>query len=156
MADPLSITASSFAVVGVVDVVLRASVECCRFLSEIKGAPAEIGGLQSCIKNNIELLRALKKHVDELQDPASAMCLSAAELNTTLSGFTSSLRALQRELNTLQVLARKYNSNDRVWTRVKFVLDARKISKSLERLDRSKSTLNVTLSLVEGLAEIPR
>jgi len=154
MADPFSITASSFAVVGVADVVLRASIECCRFLSEINGAPAEIDRLQTCIKENMGLVDTLKEHLDDLRTPASAMSLSAIDSSSALNSFNSSIRAIHRELNALRALANRYGLGDKSWARVKWVLDERKISKSLENLERSKFTLSVALSLVEGFVNL--
>lgn len=153
MPDPFSIAASSFAVVGVADVVLRASVECYRFLSEIKDAPAEIDKLRLCIKENEELVRALKDYLNESRNPASTISASAVDLNLVLDRFGSSVRALQRELNTLVVLTKKYRGTTKTWGRIKWLLDERKICKTLERVERSKSTLSVALSLVEGFVD---
>ncbi|KAF2785996.1 hypothetical protein K505DRAFT_205690, partial [Melanomma pulvis-pyrius CBS 109.77] len=150
MPDPLSLAASSFAVIGVADVVLRVGVECCRFLSEIKDAPAEIDSLRTCIKDNLQLVDTLKKHSDDLRDPAPPMSLPATDASSALDGFNSSIRALHRELNALQALAKKHSGIDKTWARVKWILDERKINKSLEKLERSKSTLGVALSLLEG------
>jgi len=147
MADPLSIAASSFAVVGAVDVVLRVSVECGRFLSEIKDAPAEIDALRIYIAENRQLVETLKKRLEELK---ISPILPTANLASAFAMFTSSVRALQRELNALQMLAKKYSRIDKTWTKLKWVLDARKTIKSIEKLERSKSTLSVALSLVEG------
>lgn len=150
MADPFSIAASSFAVVGAVDVVLRASNECRRFLSGIKDAPAEIATLQACVRENEGLLTELKKHFEELRSPVSTISPSAFDADPALDGLNSSIRALQRELLALQTLTRKHKGSDRTWGRVKWLLDERKVAKSLERLEKSKSTLGIALSLVEG------
>lgn len=150
MTDPFSIVASSFAVVGAADVVLRASVECCRFLSGIKDAPAEIAQLRVSIQENKKLIESLRKHLDELRDPASSISMSANDPISALDGFDSSFRALHRELNSLQKLAKRYSGVDRTWARVKWLLDERKIGRSLEKLERSKSMLGIALSLIEG------
>ncbi|KAF2474987.1 uncharacterized protein BDR25DRAFT_255524, partial [Lindgomyces ingoldianus] len=153
MPDPLSIAASSFAVVGVADFVLRASIECCRFLSEIKDAPDEISRLQISIKENKQLVNALKTHLNDLRDPASLISFSAVELNQAFDGFNTSVRALKRELNNLLGLEKRHNGVDKTWGRVKWLLDERKVRKSLEKLEWSKSTLSVSLSLVEGFVD---
>jgi hypothetical protein len=119
MADPFSIAASSFAVVGVADIVLRASIECCRFLSEIKGAPAEIDRLQTRIKENMGLVDTLKEHLNDLRTPASAMSLSVIDSSSALDGFNSSVRAIHREQNALRALAKRYGMSDKTWARVK-------------------------------------
>jgi chromosome segregation ATPase len=156
MADPFSITTSSFAVLGAADVVLRASVELRRFLSEIKGAPAEIDSLRISIEENTQLVDIMKQHLNDLGNPVSSMSLSASDMTSALEGFKSSVRALDRELNTLRVLAKRYTGSDKTWASVKWVLDERKVSKSLEKLERSKVTLNVALSLVEGFVDLSR
>lgn len=150
MAEPLSTAASAFAIVGVADVVLRATVECHRFLSGIKDAPAEIKELQACLQENKQLFKALIKHLEDLRDLTSSISAFARESSSALDGLTSAIRALDRELKALQISIKKYNGHDKTWARVKWVLDNRKISKSVEKLERSKSTLSVFLALVEG------
>lgn len=153
MADPFSITASSFAVVGAADVVVRLSLECHRFLSEIKDAPEEIDRLRTSIKENRELVDTLMKHLADLRDPTSSISSSTIDLSPAINQTNSSVRALQRELNALLLLSKKYNGGNKTWERVKWVLDERKISKCLERLERTKSTLGVVLLLLEGFVE---
>jgi hypothetical protein len=152
MPDPFSVAASSFAVVGVVDVLLRASVECCRFLSEIKGAPEEIDRLRTSITENNQLFETSKKYLDDLQNPTSPICSPDADvqLSQALDQLKSSLRALQREIEALSILAKRFSGKDKAWMRFKFLLDTKKINKCLEKLERTKSTLSVVLSLVEG------
>lgn len=150
MPDPFSTAASSFAVVGAVDVVFRASVACRRFLSDIKDAPEEIDRLRTCITENTELFDNLKKYSADLQDPTSPMSSPHADLRQALNQLESAAKALQRELNSVGVLAKKFSGKDKTWTKVKFVLDGKKINKCLEKLERTKSTLTLVLSLVEG------
>lgn len=150
MADPFSIVASSFAVVGVTDVVLRLSAECYRFLSDIKDAPAEIVRLRNCVKDNEQLLVSLKRHVDELRCSGAMISPPTPASNSDLDGLPASIRALQRELGNLKSLAKKHGGRDKTWARIKWVLDDRKVNKSVEKLESTKATLSLALALVQG------
>ncbi|KAH7139279.1 hypothetical protein B0J11DRAFT_610664 [Dendryphion nanum] len=150
MADPFSIVASSFAVVGVTDVVLRLSAECYRFLSDIKDAPAEIVRLRNCIKDNDQLLVSLKRHLDELRCSAAMISPPTPASNSDLDGLPASIRALQRELGNLKSLVKKHGGGDKTWARIKWVLDDRKVNKSVEKLESTKATLSLALALVQG------
>jgi hypothetical protein len=155
MADPFSIGASSFAVVGAADVVLRASAECYRFFSSIKDAPDEVNQLCIAIKENKRLVQSLQKHLDELRDPASCISMPTQSSTSELYGFDSAFRALQREMIALEKLAKKHNGPNKTWGRVKWYLDERKIAKSREKLERAKSMLGLALSLLEGFVGTP-
>ena len=153
MTDPFSMAASSFAVVGVADVVLRASVELCRFLSEIKDAPAEVERLRDFVMENTLLVEHSKQFLEELKRrPPSASALDV-NLSGALYLFTSAIRALRRELNALAILARKHNGSNKSWGRIKWVLDERKINKSFLAFETSKTTLNNALALVSRFVD---
>lgn len=147
MVDPFSVVASSFAVIGVADVVLRTSCEVCRFLSEIKDAPLEIENLRRCIHENTLLVHTSKQYMEALKDQASSESPSAADLSRAIGLFTSAIRALDRELGALVALSKRHCGARRSWGTVKWVLDQRKISNSLQKLEHSKSTLNNALVL---------
>lgn len=148
MADPLSLAAGSFAVVGVVDVVLRASVECCRFLSALKDAPEEIGRLQSCIETNKALVESFKTHLGEQRGLAAA--LSATHAEEALKLFESSIKSFDRELSALKLLATRYAAKRKLWGSIKYHLDDRKVNQSLRNLENAKSGLCAAFSLVGG------
>jgi hypothetical protein len=154
MVDPLSVAASAFAVVGVIDVVLRASIEFCRFLSEIKDAPKEVEQLRNNINGTIHLLNASKKCLEDLQNNTFPTDSSSIDVTDTIEQFRVAIRSLDRELKPLVALTKKPNLADRSWARVKWVLNERKVEKSLQKLEYSKSTLTNALVLVGWCVDV--
>lgn len=148
MTDPLSLAAGSFAVVGVVDVVLRASGEVYKFLSEIKDAPAEVEQLRYCVQETTLLVHTSKQYLEEIRLHTSSASTSAADMSRALGLFTSAVRALDRELSALIMLAKKFNGVRRSWEKVKWFLDQRKLSNSLRKLENAKSMLSSALIFV--------
>ena len=148
MADPFSLAAGSFAVLGVVDVVLRASIECCRFLSALKDTPEEITRLCSCIKINKLLVELFKKHLDGMQSLAAT--LSTTDTKEALKLFESSVKSFDRELSNLKLLETRYKAKKKIWSSIKYHLDDRKVNKCLRNLENAKSGLCAALSLVGG------
>ena len=145
MADPLSLAASAFAVAGVADLLLKYSVECCHFLSEIKDAPTEVQRLLTCLQENTLLIETSKHYLDEL---ASSRCPSTPDLTRASHHFSSAIRALDRELAALVALTKKYKDSQKSWGKIKWVLDKQKINGSMRRLENSKATLTSALVLV--------
>jgi hypothetical protein len=76
MADPLSVVASSFAVVGVADIVLRTCLKCRQFLSDIEDAPTSIETLETCLRSNISLVQTLRNHVNYYTTSQKIECRS--------------------------------------------------------------------------------
>jgi hypothetical protein len=148
MAEPFSLVASSFAVVGLADVVLRAGKECCQFLNAIKDAPTEVEQLQCSIHDNVLLVEDSKRYWEELKECASLTSSATTSLSRALPQFKSALRALDRELVALATLAKRHSVNIKSWGRIQWVLDERKILKSLQKFEISKSTLVAALVLV--------
>lgn len=93
MIEPFSVAASSFAVVGLADVVLRAGKEFCQFLDAIKDAPTELERLRSCIHDNTLLVEESKRYWEDLKDHASLTSSSTTTLSRALPQFTSALRS---------------------------------------------------------------
>ncbi|KAF2875575.1 hypothetical protein BDV95DRAFT_602990 [Massariosphaeria phaeospora] len=154
MAEPLSLAASIFAVAGAADVVVRASVECCRFLSAITGAPADIECLRGSIEENQLLAQNLRQYLIEVNTTsgssisAPASAASSPDLRDALKLFYSAIKALRREFGELDKLGKKYSGPNRMWGRIKFVLDERKIRQHMTRLQSSKSTIANALALI--------
>jgi hypothetical protein len=148
MADPLSVVASSFAVVGVADIVLRTCLKCRQFLSDIEDAPTSIENLQTCLRNNTSLVQTLRNHVQDLESNASAADL--VELQPAIDQFDITIKQLRRETDTLFVRCLKYNKMSKKWANVRHVLAERDIRKTTEQMERAKATLSVVLSLIEG------
>jgi hypothetical protein len=149
MAEPFSVATGSFAVIGLADVVLRAGKEFYQFLDTIKEAPTEVERLRYCIHDNTLLVEESKHYWQDLKDRAP---LTSSSSTTTLSRalpqFTSALRSLDRELSTLVTLVKRHDGITKSWGRIKWVLDERKILKSLQKLEISESTLLTALLLV--------
>ncbi|KAF2440247.1 hypothetical protein P171DRAFT_435078 [Karstenula rhodostoma CBS 690.94] len=148
MTDPFSVAASSFAVVGVADVVLRTCLKCHQFLSDIEDAPASIDDLKTCLRNNTSLVQTLRKHIQDLEATASPS--DRAELQPAIEQFKVAIGLLRREMATLLARASKYNRMRKTWANVRHVLAEKDIRKTTERMEHAKSTLSVALSLVEG------
>lgn len=148
MADPFSIAASSFAVLGVADVVLRTCLKCHRFLSDIQDAPASVETLTICLLNNTSLVQSLKKHIYGLKSTASPV--EIIELQPAIEHFKTAIGALRREMDTLSGRFLKYNRMSKTWANVKHVVGEKEVRKIIERMEHSKSILSVALSLVEG------
>lgn len=147
MIEPFSVAASSFAVVGVADVVLRAGKEVYQFLNAIKDAPAEVERLRQCIHDNALVVQESKRYWEELKQSASSISSSTTSLSQAFLQFISPLRSLDRELSALGSLVKRYKGVTS-WGRIKWVFDERKILKSLQKLEMSKSTLTALLVLV--------
>ncbi|KAL1612091.1 hypothetical protein SLS60_000314 [Paraconiothyrium brasiliense] len=152
MSDPLSIAASSLAVVGAADVVLRAGVECYHFLSDIQKAPASIEHLKSSLENTTALVETLRKHIQKhIRDSGSSVpSADLVELQPVFKQFNSTIVTLQRDLKPLSVRAAKYSKMSKTWASIRHVLEEKDIQKISERIAQSKSSLSITLSLIEG------
>jgi hypothetical protein len=150
MAEPFSVAASCFAVVGLADVVSRAGKEFYQFLNAFEDAPTDAARLRDCIHDIILLVEESKRYWEGLKDHVSSVpsSESATSLRQALPQFKSSLRSLDREMSSLVTVARRYDGITKSWVRVRWVLDWRKIDKSLQRLESSKSTLVGALLLV--------
>ena len=148
MTDPFSVAAGSFAVVGVADVVLRAGKDFCQFLRAIQDAPTEVESLRCCIEDAVILVQDLRRYWQELKQSDPSTSSSAASLNQALPQFQRALRTFDRELSSLLTLAKRYKGSSKRWAMIKWVLDERKILKSLQNLEVAKTTLGVALVLV--------
>lgn len=148
MSDPLSVAASAFAVVGVADVVLRTSIELRRFLSEIKDAPKEVEWLKNCLDDTSRLLNASKKCLQDLQNSTPLTTSSNIDVTGAVEQFSTTIRSLDREFKTLITISKKHKLGNKSWARVKWVLDERKVEKTLQKMEYSKSTLTNALVLV--------
>lgn len=147
MVEPFSVAASSFAVVGLADVVLRSGKEIYQFLSAIKDAPEEVDRLQCSIGDTALLVENVKCHAQELSQSDSLTTTTPTSASQMMLQIQSALRSLDRELSALVKLAKRYQTMHNKWERIKWVLDERKILKSLRKLEASKSALVAALVL---------
>lgn len=141
MSGALETAASAFAIVGVVDVLIRSCREVFGFLSEVKDAPENITKLSMSISDTIQLSRASKLCLDKLHVQPVALPNSEAILT-----LESAIKALNRETHALKVLIAKYKGN-KTWSRVKYVLSDIKIKKATTHLEANKSVLSAALTL---------
>lgn len=141
MSGALETAAGAFAVVGVIDVLLRSCREIHGFLSDVKDAPNSIAKLSASIYDTIRLSRASKACLDDLKTRSVASSKSEAIL-----ALESATKALNRELQALRVLIAKFKGG-RTWSRVKYVLSDAKIDKANKHLEANKSLLAAALSL---------
>lgn len=148
MADPFSLAASSFAIIGVADVVLRACLKCHQFLSDVQDAPTAIDDLKTSLRNSTSLLQALKSHVQQIE--ASASLQHRAELAPAFEQFAIGIKSLRRETDKLLIRCLKYSKMKKTRANVRHVLAEKDIRKTNEQVEHAKSTLSVALSLVEG------
>jgi hypothetical protein len=138
----LETAASALAVVSIADVLIRTGRNVYSFLHDITDAPDDLQRLHERIDENTILAEVSKECLQELsKDPQ----LTAA--TKVVGSFDTTLRALNRELQSLSRLIAKYKYNKKTWSRVKYVLDERKINKVLENLERVKSNLTSILTL---------
>ena len=150
MADPLSLVANICAVIGAAEIALRASIEFSGFLIDLKDAPSEIERLRIGLQENTLLLESAKHYLEELKDRVARPVASAelTRLTEALALFTSATRAFQREVVSLATVARKHQGVRKSWGRIKWVLDERKVGRSMHRLEESKSALTIALVFV--------
>ena len=152
MSDPLSIATGSFAVVGVLDVVLRTGRELYAFIGAIKDAPRHLMDLKLSLADVNLLVGDVKLYLDELEvsAPAAGLILSK---NSTPSRqpplpLSAALKSFQRELSSLLASVNRHGDLAKPLGKLKYILDERKVSMSLQKLETSKSTLNGVLVLI--------
>ncbi|KAI4652122.1 hypothetical protein J4E93_002319 [Alternaria ventricosa] len=136
MSGSLEVAAGIFAIIGVADVVVRMGREVHGFLRDIAGAPEEIDRLCTTVKETALLAETVKQLLDTL-----ACRKQPNATNHVVALFESALKSLQRELQNLRILSARFRSGGKTWSRVKYVLDERKIIKMFNNLERSKTLL---------------
>jgi hypothetical protein len=141
MSGAFEAAAGAFAVVGVVDVLIRTGREIFSFLSDIKDAPNNITRLTDSINDTVQLAQASKACLDSLHNSAAPLPKTGATLV-----LDSAIKALNRELQGLKSLTVKFKGN-KTWGRVKYVLNDAKIDKATRYLETHKSLLSSALTL---------
>ena len=128
MSAGLEFAAGIFAIIGVAEVIVRTGREVHGFLRET-------------VKQILETL-ASRKPADTT-DRITAL-------------FESALKSLQRELQNLRILNARFRGvSNKTWSRVKYVLDERKVNKMFNNLERAKSLLANSLHVASRYM-IPR
>jgi hypothetical protein len=133
--------ASAFAVVGVVDVLLRTGRDLYSFLRDVADAPEELRRLCDSIKDNLTLYETSRQCRNDLQNRTASGAVSNA-----LISLESANKALSRELQSLKLLVAKFKGV-KTWSRVKYVLNESKVSKAVTALEYAKSLLANSLTL---------
>ncbi|KAF3047942.1 hypothetical protein E8E11_008173 [Didymella keratinophila] len=145
MSGALEVAAGAFAVVGVVDVLVRTGRELYNFLRDIGDAPANAAILCETVAESILLAEASKRYLLQLQSHTQH-----APIADTTGAFTSALKALDREIRSLKLLTIKCKGNKKRWSSIRYALSEQRIDKALSNMERSKSTLANTLTMGFG------
>ncbi|KAH7351474.1 hypothetical protein BKA66DRAFT_475884 [Pyrenochaeta sp. MPI-SDFR-AT-0127] len=135
--------AGAFAVVGVADVVVRASREISTFIRDVADAPNQIKALQEHLQEVAVLAQACNHYVHKRNTVTHSLVPASL-----FSSLTTALKALNRELQGIKAHISKFKGPRKTWTRVKYVLDECRINKALSSLERSRTLLADTLVLV--------
>ena len=141
MSGAFETAAGAFAVVGVVDVVIRTGREIFAFLSEVKDAPSNIEKLLSSINDTVQLSQAAKACLGSLDTRHSSLPKAEAVLS-----LESAIKALNRELQSLKGMTAKFRGS-KTWSRVKYVLNNAKVDKAIRNLESNKLLLSGVLTL---------
>lgn len=142
MSGPLELAAGVFAVIGVADVAVRTGRDFYGFLRKIADAPNEVEKLCVVIQE-VTLLAEASKELFEGTGRYKSSCTT----RQTVNALEMSLKSFNREIKSLKALSSRFRGTIKSWSRVRYVLDERKINKALESLERSKSLLGNALIL---------
>jgi hypothetical protein len=142
MSGALEVAAGAFAVVGVVDVLVRTGRDVYDFLRDVEDAPANAAKLCETIADSILLADASKRYLQQLQNQNPH-----APIADTPGALTSALKAIDREVRSLKMLTAKCKGNKSKWSSIRYALSGQRIDKALSTLERYKSTLATALTL---------
>lgn len=142
MSGAFETAAGAFAVVGVADVVIRTGRELYRFFSDVAEAPAELQRLNESIRDTVQLVEALKKRAPTKVD---------ADI---VASVETAVKALDRELKSIKLSLAKFKGAKTTWSKIRFTLDDRKVAKALVNLERAKSLLGNSLTIIYGYDHI--
>ena len=145
----LETATGAFAAVGVADVLIRVGRDVYSFLCNIADAHSDLKRLNEHINDTLLLAENSKKCLQELSKGSQTTATKSI-----VNSLCTTLRALNRELQSLSKLIAKYKKN-RPWDSIKYALDRRKAAKALESLERTKSSLASNLTLACRSVERP-
>ncbi|CAN9377660.1 unnamed protein product [Alternaria alternata] len=150
MSAGLEFAAGIFAIIGVAEVIVRTGREVHGFLRDISGAPEEIDRLCTTVKETTLLAETVKQILETLVSRKPA---DTTDRITAL--FESALKSLQRELQNLRILNARFRGvSNKTWSRVKYVLDERKVNKMFNNLERAKSLLANSLHVASRTRDV--
>lgn len=145
MASGLETAAGAFAIVGVADVILRTGKAVYSFLADVSDAPLSMNRLRESIHDTTVLALACKESLKSLKTRAQSVGVTGG-----ITPFNSALRAVNRELQSLNLIIGRFRGSNKTWDKVKFTLEERKIEKAVVNLERSKSLLANALIVAYG------
>ncbi len=145
MSGALETAAGAFAVVGVVDVLIRSGRELYSFLQRIEDAPDDSRKLQHLLEESVALMEASKASLERLSRHPDA-----GSADVVVQSFWKALKSFERELKSLRVLVAKFKGTTTKWGRVKFILDQSRTMKALQHLESSKLSLTTSIALGNG------
>ena len=139
----LETAASAFAIVGVVDVVLRTGRDLYGFFRDVSDAPADVKRLNECLRVTLLL-------VDALNNCAQKNFTQANVDPRVKSSVLEAVRALDREFKSINLIVGRIKGAKTTWSKIKYVLREKKVAKALMSLERSKSVLENSLTVFYG------
>ena len=149
MADPLSLVASTAGVVGLLDVLCRASRELCVFFSSVKNASKEIQNVLRELEQLNALITDIQNYVDTFKSS-----LFVTDDGLSPSRLISTLQACRTELDALKAMVDALRGTGqpgvvkRLASRVKWASNDKKLVRHQKKLEELKTSLNTTLSIV--------
>jgi hypothetical protein len=140
MSGVLETAAGAFAVIGVVDVLIRSGRELHTFLHDMNDAPSNLTALSDSIRDTVALADTSKGCLQRLIDsPQSTSSADVAAL------FQKAVKSLELELKRLKTLLARYKGASKRWASIKYVLDEGKITKAVSNIEYSKLLLSNAL-----------
>lgn len=153
MADPLSTVANAAAIVGLADVACRLGKELCEFFRAVKDAPRDIQHmlqeLHSLEGTLLEVRKLTADYTDSSfsnEDSLSSILLEQP-LQECVAEFKSLLALVEKAATPATSALDRFKG-------FKWVLDHKKVERSLGRLQRLRNNLNMALSLSGRRTEI--
>ena len=146
MGDPLSTVA---AVVGLADVVFRASSKLYNFFSELRNVPQDIQDLTQSLRIWKSISQSLRDLSIRYQNS-----LFASEDGLTFNDITDTLASCQGACNDIDTLINRQGKTSRLLARstraknIKWLFDTETVQAALNKLDRSKQSLIVALAAI--------
>lgn len=141
MTAAFEIAAGALAVIGVADIALRTGREVYGLLHNIVDAPNDIRRLCDSVKEISQVVEISRECLETFFN-------QNRKSDAVIESLNAILRSLNRELHSLRALSLQFGCSKARWNRVKYVLDKRKIGKSLDNIERSKTLLANAMTIV--------
>ncbi|MCJ1382294.1 hypothetical protein MMC17_005407 [Xylographa soralifera] len=149
MADPVSTVANVSAMLSLVDVVCRAGKELFMFFTAIKDASKDIRKVAEELQQFVALLTIVQATVEQRE---TSNFTNGSE--PSLSAIVEALKGCQSELIELSLFVDKLRPNlqhgkaIKLASKVRWVMDEKRVIQSCQRLERRKLTLITALSVI--------